>query len=400
MPDVSFSGLVIVMAVAFVVPLVLGLFPRVHLPAVVLEILAGIAIGPAGVGWVRVDLPIQVLSVIGLAFLLFLAGMEVELERLRGRPLKVAAAAFAASLVLALGVGFGLRAAGQVRSPLLIAIILVATSLGLVVPVLKDAGEAQSDFGQLVVAGGTVADFSAVILLSLFFSGEATGTGTKLVLLASFAGLLLVLGLLLARAGRSMRLSAVLVRLQDTTAQIRVRGAVLLLIGVVALAERFGLETILAAFLAGVVLAMVDRDPAMTHPQFRVKLEGIGYGFLIPVFFVASGLRFDLDALFTGTSTLARVPVFLIALLVVRGAPAFLYRPVVGSRRAMAAGLLQATSLPFIVASATIGVELGLLTEATAAALVAAGLLSVLIFPLAALVVLRGDRLPRPSSAP
>jgi Kef-type K+ transport system membrane component KefB len=388
-PDVSFSNLVIVLGVAFGAPLLLGLFPKVRLPAVVLEIVAGIALGPSGLGWVNIDLPVQVLSVIGLAFLLFLAGMEVELERLRGRLLRLAGLGFALSLALALAVGFALKAAGQVKSPLLVAIVLAATSLGLVVPVLKDAGEAQTEFGQLVVAGGTVADFSAVILLSLFFSREATSTGTKLVLLGSFVGLLGLMGLFLSRAGRSMRLSGVLVRLQDTTAQIRVRGAVLLLIGLVAVAERFGLETILAAFLAGVVLAMVDRDAAMTHPHFRTKLEGIGYGFLIPIFFVTSGLQFDLDALFSGASTILRVPIFVVALLLVRGVPALLYRPLIGSRRTVVAALLQATSLPFIVASTTIGVELGLLTEASAAALVAAGLLSVLVFPLAALVLLR-----------
>src|SRR5437867_8334764 len=169
-----------------------------------------------------------------------------------------------------------------------------------------------------------------------------------------------------------MRISAVVVRLQDTTAQIRVRGALLLLIAFVALAGRFGLETILGAFLAGVVLGMVDRDAMMTHPHFRTKLEGIGYGFLIPVFFVTSGLRFDLGALFSGASTLLLVPVFLLALLVTRGLPALLYRPVVGERRTVAAALLQATSLPFIVAAVAIGTDLGLVRACTGAALIAA----------------------------
>ncbi|HYT29388.1 MAG TPA: cation:proton antiporter, partial [Actinomycetota bacterium] len=186
MPDVSFSGLVVVAMVAFAAPLVLGLFPRITLPAVVLEILLGIVIGPAALDWVKPDVPIQVLSVIGLGFLLFLAGLEVELDRLRGRVLRLPAIGFVVSLILGLGVGFALDAAGQVKSPLLIGITLVATSLGLVVPVLKDAGESATDFGQLVIAGGTVADFGAVILLTLFFSGQASGVGTKLLLIAIF----------------------------------------------------------------------------------------------------------------------------------------------------------------------------------------------------------------------
>jgi Kef-type K+ transport system membrane component KefB len=135
--------------VAFVAPLFLALTPARRLPAIVLEIVAGIAIGPSGFGWVKIDLPIQILSLIGLAFLLFLAGLEVELERLRGRLLMFVSIAFLLSFGLALLVGYGLGAAGQVKSPLLIAIILVATGLGVIVPVLKDASEIATDFGQL-----------------------------------------------------------------------------------------------------------------------------------------------------------------------------------------------------------------------------------------------------------
>ena len=389
MPNVSFSGLLIVAIVAFAAPLLLGLTPARRLPAIVLEIVAGIIIGPSVLGWVKVDLPISILSVFGLAFLLFLAGLEVELERLGERLLMFVGSAFLISFGLALLVGYGLSVAGQVVSPLLIAIILVATGLGIVIPVLKDAGESASDFGQLVIAGAMFAEFGSIILLTLFFSREATSTTTKLVLLGGFA--LLAAGFVFAilRLERSKRIAAVLLRLQDTTAQIRVRGAFMLLVGFVALASLLGLETILGAFIAGVILRLVDGDRMMTHPQFRQKLEAIGFGVFIPVFFVTSGIRFDLPALFSSPSTILRVPVFLVALLLVRGVPALLYRPIVGSRRSVVAGLLQATSLSFIVAASQIGMELGLITKATGAALIAAGLLSVLIFPLLALTILR-----------
>src|SRR5215469_2965910 len=187
MPNVSFSGLLIVAVVAFGAPLLLALTPARRLPAIVLEIVAGIVIGPSALGWVKVDVPISILSVLGLAFLLFLSGLEVELERLRGRLLVVVGSSFLLSLGLALLVGYGLAVAGQVLSPLLIAIILVATGLGIVIPVLKDAGESATDFGQLVIAGAMFAEFGSIILLSLFFSREATKTTTKLVLLAGFA---------------------------------------------------------------------------------------------------------------------------------------------------------------------------------------------------------------------
>jgi Kef-type K+ transport system membrane component KefB len=390
MTEVHFTNLLIVAAVAFAAPLLLGLAPRLRLPAVVLEIVAGIVIGPSGLGWVDVDLPIDVLSVLGLAFLLFLAGLEVDPTRLRGRTLQVAGLAFVLSFALGIVAGLALHAGGFVKSPLLIAIILVSTSLGVVVPVLKDSDEISSDFGQLVIAASSIADFGAIILLTLFFSGEgSTDTTTKVILLAGFALVVLMLWLGLRGFEHSRRLSDALVRLQDTTAQIRVRGAIVLLVGFAALAENLGLETILGAFAAGAVLSLVDRDEMMTHPQFRLKLEAIGFGVFIPIFFVTSGLRFDLNALFSSADTVARVPLFLLALLLVRGVPALLYRQVLDARRTVAAGLLQATSLPFIVAASAIGQELGLITEASAAALIAAGLLSVVIFPVLGLSILR-----------
>jgi Kef-type K+ transport system membrane component KefB len=385
MNELDFSGLVVVAAVAFAAPLLLGLAPALRLPSVVLELVAGIVVGPAVFGWVELDEPIRVLSLVGLAFLLFLAGLEIDFERLRGRRLRLTGLGFAVSFAIAVVAAFALR----VDTPLLVAIILVATSLGVVVPVLKDSGRVSSDLGQLVIAAASIADFGAVILLSLFFSREATSTTSKLILLGGF--LLTAAALLVALIGaeHSRRLSSVLLRLQDTTAQIRVRGAFLLLIGFVALAERLGLEVILGAFLAGAILSLVDRDRAMTHPQFRLKLEAAGFGVFIPVFFVASGIQFDLDALFASGSSVAKVPLFLAALLVVRGLPALLYRRAISTRETAVAALLQATSLPFIVAASMIGIELGLLDDATGAALIAAGLLSVLLFPLAALTILR-----------
>jgi Kef-type K+ transport system membrane component KefB len=403
--EVHFTNLLIVAAVAFSGPLLLGLAPSVRLPAVVLEIVAGIAIGPSGLGWVEIDEPVQILSVVGLAFLLFLAGLEIDPERLRGRTLRLAGISFAVSFAIAIAAGLALHAADFVKSPLLIAIILASTSLGVVVPVLKDSDEIGSDFGQLVVAASSVADFGAIILLTLFFSGEAsTGTTTKLILLGGFALLIGLLAWALIRAEGSSRVSGVLLRLQDTTAQIRVRGAFVLLVGFAALAEQLGLETILGAFAAGAVLSLIDRDESMTHPQFRLKLEAIGFGVFVPIFFVTSGLRFDLDALFSSGSTLVRVPLFLLALVAVRGLPALLYRGLVDTRRMIVAGLLQATSLPFIVAATMIGLDLGLITEASGAALIAAGLLSVVIFPLLGLTLLRGGAarpggMPTPASA-
>ncbi len=164
---------------------------------------------------------------------------------------------------------------------------------------------------------------------------------------------------------------------------------------------------ILGTFIAGAIISLVDRDEVMTHPEFRLKLEAMGFGFFIPVFFVTTGVRFDLDALVSDATNLAMLPVFLAALLLVRGVPALIYRRAIDSRRAAVAGLLQATSLPFIVAATTIGMELDLIDAAGSAALIGAGLLSVLIFPITGLTLLRRgssagspEPEPQPSSTP
>ena len=397
MPDVSFTNLLVVAAVAVLAPLTVGFAPRLRIPAVVLEIIGGIIIGPSVLGWVHVDLPVQILALFGLAFLLFLAGLEIDVHQLRGRLLRFAVLGYLVGLVLGYGAGASFTAAGWVSQPLLIAIILASTALGVVVPVLKDAGQLRSEVGQTALAAASVADFAAVVLLSLFFSSSGGSTGARVVVLGAFAGLVAVTALVVSGAARSMRLGQVLIRLQDTTAEIRVRCAVLLLVAFTVLAQRFGLESILGAFLAGAIVGLVDRDSA-SHPNFRIKLEAIGYGFLVPVFFVSSGIRLDLTGLLHSPSALVRVPVFLLSLLVVRGLPALLGLRANGTRPTLALGLLQATSLPFIVAATQIGVALGKITPVTAAALVCAGLLSVLIFPLLALANLR-RMAPAPAAA-
>lgn len=395
----DFTGLTIVCAVAFAAPLILGFFPRIRLPAIVVEILAGIAIGPAGLGWVTLDDPIRVLSMLGLALLLFLAGLELDVRILVGRPLHVALGAFAASLLVAYALAVGLRSAGIVESALLVAICLSATALGIIAPVLKDAGEGASPFGQLIIAASSIADFGTVLMLSLLFSRETTSAAAKLVLIGGFAVLIAAIVVTMRAAEGQRGLQAVLLRLQDSTSQIRIRGAFLLMVVLTALAGRLGLEVILGAFVAGALLAVLDRDYAQTHPKFREKLEAIGFGVFVPVFFVASGLRFDAGALFADAGTIARVPIFLVALLLARGLPAILYRPLVGPRRVLPAALLQATSLPFIVATTTIGVELQVLAVANASALVGAGLLSVIIFPMAAVALLRTEAQASPQEA-
>ncbi len=398
MPDAEFTNLLAVAVIAVLAPLSLGLAPALRLPAVILEMIAGVVVGPQVLGWVEVDLPVSIVALLGLAFLLFLAGLEIDVQQLRGQVLRLALLGYVVTMTLGLAVGLGLDVAGWVSSPLLVAVTLSARSLGLVVPVLKDAGQVGTTLGQATIPSASVADFAAIVLLSLLFSTTEAGTGSRLLLLGGFAVLVATTTAVISLVARSRRLDMTLTRLQDTTAQVRVRAAIALLVAFVALAERFGLESILGAFMAGAVVGLLDRD-STSHPTFRVKLDAIGYGFLISVFFVTSGLRLDLGALLETPSALAQVPVFAVALLVVRGLPALVLGRLLDRRSVVVAGLLQATSLPFIVTATQIGVLTGLLSAVTAAALVCAGLLSVILCPIAALVLLRpGDRSPQPQT--
>jgi Kef-type K+ transport system membrane component KefB len=393
MSEFSDSDLVVVVLVALAAPILVDLLPRIRLPSVVVELGAGIVIGPSVLGWVGLDTPLQLLSSLGLAFLLFLAGLEIDLDRLRDPVARLAGRAFLASMVLAGGVGLGLHALGAEGGPLFLAVVLLSTSLGVIVPLLKDEGEAATDFGQLVMVAGSLAEFGSLVLLTLLFStgDSASSPEVRVVLLVAFALAVGVAGLAIARTWRSPWLSDALNRLDDTSAQLRVRAAIVVLVVFVTLAAHLGVEAILGAFVAGALLRAADRDRERT--QFGMKLEAIGFGFLVPIFFVASGIRFDLDALLGSGSALGWVVCFLLGLLVVRALPSLLYRPQFGDRRAAVGGVLQATSLSFPVVAAHIGQEIGQLDAETGAALVAAGLLSVVLFPAVALAL-------RPWSAP
>ena len=379
------DDLVLVLLVAAAAPMVLSAAPRLLVPSAALEIAAGALLGPAALGVVDADEAVRIVSTIGLAFLLFLAGLEIELSSLRGPPGRLAVRGLFASLAAAAVVGTALDMTGVVDSGRLVGILLLATSLGLVVPVLRDAGASDRPVGRAVIAGASLGEVAALVLLSLSFSEARTGPGTILLLVLLLAcGAVLLAGLGQA-AARSPGLVRTVDRLADTSAQVRVRLAVVLVVGLGAAAESLGLEAILGAFLAGIVLRAVDPAGTMTHPHYRLKLDGLAFGFVVPVFFVASGVVLDLDALAASPQTALKIPVFLASLLLVRALPALAYRGLLSRREVVAAGLLQASSLPFLVVGTNLGSRLGAMAPEDAAALVAAGLLSVVVFPAVAL---------------
>ena len=388
MPTISFDGLLIIALVAVVVPALLAVFPSLPLPQAVLEVVAGIVVGPAVLGWVHMDAVIVVLSDLGLGMLLFLAGLEIDVQRLRGSVGRLAGLAFGLSMLFGIACGYLLHLGGFVNKPLFLAIILVSTSAGLLLPVLKDAGEQETTFGQVVMTAGGLAEVGPVMMLSLLFSATSTSSADRLASLAMFLLLIAVTGLALGRVRGLRALEKLLDQLENRSAQLRVRAALTLSLAFGVLAYKFGFASILGAFAAGVLVRIIDLTGRAPHPEFQIKLEGIGFGFLIPIFFIATGVQFDLKSLVKDRTAVLEIPLFLLALLLTRAVPALLYRKRLGRKKAATAGMMQATTLTFVIVATQIGLVSGQISHRTSASLLATGLLSAALFPAAAVKLL------------
>jgi Kef-type K+ transport system membrane component KefB len=380
-------SLLLIFVIAAVAPLLCEWIPRIRLPLVVLEISLGILVGPQVLGWAAAGPTIEVLANFGLAALFFLAGFEIDFPAIHGRPLALASLGWLASLVVCLGVGFGLQCCGLVDSGLIVGAALATTALGTLMPILRDAKELSTRFGAYVVATGAMGEFAPLVLMALALSSGASEHGGSLLLMLVFTSIILV-GAFVALKYRPPRLMVVLQEKMDTCAQLPVRLAVLVLASLVILARNLGLDAILGAIAAGVLVALAT--PGEHGEAMHRKVDGIGYGFLVPIFFVTTGLRFDLHALLSSWLALLQLPMFLMLFLVVRGLPPLLLaRRDFDLRSRVALGFLSATQLPLVIAIAGIGVKSGRLMPETAASLVGAGMVSVLLFPITALTLRR-----------
>lgn len=389
-------SLLLIFTIAALSPLLSEWVPRVRLPLVVFEICLGILIGPQVLGWAAAGPTIQVLSNFGLAFLFFLAGFEIDFPAIRGRPLTLATVGWLASLAVCLAVGFALQGSGLVGSGLVAGAALSTTALGTLMPILRDARELPTRFGAYAVASGAMGEFGPILIITLALSSGDGEHGGSVWLMLAFTAVI-VAGVFIALKYRPPRLILVLQNKMHTSAQLPVRVAVLVLAGLVILARNFGLDAILGALAAGVVVALAS--PGEHGEALRHKLEGIGFGFFVPIFFVTTGLRYDLNALLSSRVALLLLPLFLVLFLVVRGLPALLVRRDLDIRSRIALGFLSATQLPLVVAIAEIGTRSGRLNLETAASLVGAGMVSVLVFPIVALS-LRNLAVPRLDAGP
>ena len=291
--DISRETVVVVLAVAALAPVLADLPSHVRVPIVVTEILAGIIVGPQVLDLAHPDAVLDTLSDFGLAFLFFMAGMEIEPETVRGRAAKLAGAGWLVSLILGMTFAAALYASDVIGAPVLVGLALTTTALGALVPILRDADLTEHPFGRMVLATGAAGEFCPIVALSIVLA-VASGEPWRTVLLIVFAVIVVGAGLLTTRA-RPARVVRLIEATMHSSGQLALRLALLLLGGLVAIAGSLGLDVVLGAFAAGFIIGLITRTPSAR--DFRVKLDAVGYGFLIPIFFISTGLGFDLDSL-------------------------------------------------------------------------------------------------------
>ena len=385
-------------AVAALAPLLAELPKRLRVPVVVLEVLLGIAVGPHGLGWLASGRFMDQMSQIGMATLLFMAGMEIDFSRIRGRPLLLGLRGWALSLLIGLAVVALLHRLPGVHAPLMVTLALATTGLGVLLPVLRDGGQLDTAYGRLLLAAGTVGELGPIVLVSLLLSqryGTAQEFGLLLVFLALMAGATAV-----GMGVRPPRVLALLSRTMHASTQLPVRLALVIVAAAGVISQTMGFERILGAFAAGMVVGLSVRGP--DGEPLRLKLDAVCFGLLVPFFFVGTGMRFDLPALLHDASSMLLPPLLMAVMLLVRGAPVGLYRRDLQPAQRLPFALSSSvSSLGLVVVIAEIGLRTQSMSEEVSRALVAAALLSTLVFPTAAgMAAARPNAASRPSAAP
>jgi Kef-type K+ transport system membrane component KefB len=399
---------VLILAAAFVAPFLSDHLNRwVAIPSVVLELLLGVLIGPVVLGWAKQGEVVTAISDLGLSMLMFLAGYEIDFGRIRGRPLRLAVTGWlislAAGLILATGVVFWLDGsspddlvAHHSAAALVIGLAITTTALGTILPPVRDAGLLPTPLGGRVLAIGALGEFGPIVAVALLLTTD--NPARTALLLVGFVALALA-GLWLATRKRPPRLARMVSATLNTSAQVAVRLAMLVVVFMLWVALKLGLDALVGAFSAGVIVkAFLGKGSHEEAHVVESKLEGIGFGFLVPFFFVMSGVKLDLKSLAASPAAIATIPVFLVLFLLIRGIPTLVLHRCDQLARAgrNALALFASTQLPMVVVITNIGIQTGAIKTSTAAALVTSGMLSVLIFPL---IALRLAGSPGPSAA-
>ena len=380
------TELLLIAFVAMLAPLLAELPRNFRLPVVVLEVILGILIGPQVFHLASPDGMTGTLGELGLTFLLFMVGLEIDFDKIRGRPLSLAVGGWFLSLFVAMVCMFFFNVIGLIQTPpVLAAVALSTTALGVLAPILRDRGELNTAFGTYMVAAAAVGEFGPLVVISMLLI-PTNSTFVHALFMVTFI-IIALAAANIALNTRSSRLIDILTRTMQSSGQLPVRICILLQILFVALAAKFGLNIVMGAFAAGIVVGLAIKGNE--GELLRHKLDAIGYGFLIPIFFIVAGMRFEVSALWS--APLAPIQVALLSglLVLVRGVPVLLYKHELTPEEKLPFALYSATGLPLIVIISEIGVSSGLMPPDRASILVSAGMISVLLFPILA-VKLRG----------
>ncbi|GGF26356.1 sodium/hydrogen exchanger [Subtercola lobariae] len=375
----AFASLVVVVLLAAAAPLIVDLIPGpVRIPQVALLLVGGVIIGPE-VAHLADPTDISLFSTIGMGFLFLLAGYELDPKIFVERAGKLAIWAWLSTLVLAALVVFGLYAVHIIDSPIVLTIALSTTALGTLIPILKEQGMFATKFGRYIIATGAVGELAPIIAMALFLGTRGT--------IAAFIALVIFLGVIAAASLAKFSLMPkwfleMVDKRRHSTSQLVLRLVIALLFVLLFVSNAFGFDSVLGAFAAGMLLR--HWSPGGSE-ILEVKLDAVGYGFFIPLFFIYSGMTLDVTSILQNPAPLI---IFFVAMLLIRGAPAlFWYRNDVPVRERFELTLFGATALPLLVALTEIGVDNGAMTEAAEASIVGAGALSVLIFPMVAVAL-------------
>jgi Kef-type K+ transport system membrane component KefB len=354
------------------------------IPVVVVELVAGVVIGPHVIG-LHTDAFISFFGDIGLALLFFFAGYEIDIGRIAGRPLRLGVTGWVVSLALAYSIAGVLSLAGVVLSVLYTGSALTTTAIGTLIPILSDSGELRTRFGTYMLAAGAVGEFGPILILTLLLSAQ--GTGHNAVILIAFIAVAVAVAVFAVRS--AIWTMPLFERTLESSSQLAVRWILVLIFALVVLAYHLGLDLLLGGFAAGIITRQLLGEREM--PAFDSKLTAIAFGVFVPFFFIVSGMKLDLPALFSSAGGVAKLILFFVLFLIVRGTPALLlYRSALGRRDRIALALMSSTQLPLVLAITTLATAGGHMRASTAAALIGAAVLSTLIFPVLALR-LRGD---------
>ena len=380
------SELLLIAFVAMLAPLLAELPSGFRIPVVVLEVILGILIGPHVFHLASPVGMIGTLGELGLTFLLFMVGLEIDFDKIRGRPLSLAVGGWFLSFFVALACMSFFNFIGLIQTPpLLAAVALSTTALGVLAPILRDRGELNTDFGTYMVAAAAAGEFGPLLIISMLLI-PTHSTFVHTLFMVTFI-IIAFVAANIALNTRSSRLLDMLTRTMQSSGQLPVRLCILLQILFVALAAKFGLNIVMGAFTAGIVVGLAIKGKE--GELLRHKLDAIGYGFLIPIFFIVAGMKFEVSALWSAPLAPIQVVLLLGLMLLVRGVPLFLYKKELTPEEQLPFAFYSATGLPLIIIISEIGVSSGLMPPDRASILVSAGMISVLLFPILA-VKLRG----------